>query len=150
NLRHQCGTGALDRVRAGAPAPLAAPQIPVDEPLAERPEAHPRACHGRALLLPQQQREAADDFVRFATQRAQHLARRPPVARLAVELPVQCDDGVACEHPLAAAALARRARLAQRILERYLARLALYELLYVLRADLEGDAQALEQRAPLR
>ena len=77
-----------------------------------------RASAVRSPLAGQQQREAADHFVRATGERAQGAAGIGLVARLAVDDAVEHDDRVAPEQRLARAGAARRARLAQRVLDR--------------------------------
>src|SRR5438445_419833 len=132
-----------------APAPLAAREVPLDQLIRERAEADLRARDPRALVRARQQRDAAQHLVRRAAQRAQRRPRGLLVGRLAVDHAAQRHHRVAPEHRPAHPLLAGRARLAQRILEHRLARVARLELLDVLRTDAELHAEPLEQRPAL-
>src|SRR3954468_21371578 len=140
---------ALDGVAAGALLPLAAAQVPVERRLVERAERDPgrrrRGADGAVLL---DERHAADDLVRAAAEAAQRVSGRLLGRRLAPDVEVDGDERVDAEHDLVAARLARH-RLAQRVLARDGDRDAVLLLDHVDRADLERDAEALEDRAAL-
>src|SRR4029077_19465057 len=57
DVRHECGTGLLDGVRPGTPAPLAPCHVGVDGSRLERPEAHGRSPVLRVLAAGVAQRQ---------------------------------------------------------------------------------------------
>src|SRR5205085_9265567 len=111
---HEGRPGALDRVPAGSPAPLAAGEIPREQILAQLSEADGRARRRGPLALRQHERESADHLVRLAAQRAQRGSRGALIGRLTVDLPAVRDDGVAPDDRLGPVRRARGARLAKR------------------------------------
>src|SRR5437016_6145546 len=76
-------TAPLDRVAAGAAAPLAGPQIPVHGGLVERVKRDPRDLDRGLRLAVAHEREAADHVVRPAAERPQRGRGCRIVGRLA-------------------------------------------------------------------
>ena len=87
---------------------------------------------------------AAHHLVLAPGQRSQEALGLGSVARLAEGPAVEHDRGVDPEHALAL----DRTRLAQRVLQHQLARLALAQLLDLRHLDAELDAELLEDRPP--
>ena len=89
--------------------------------------------------------------MRGAAQRPQRRARIALVARLAVDRPVQHDEGVAAQHQLSLRTeLLRHVCLAQCILERHLSGVTLTQLLHVGGTHRKRNPQTLEDRPALR
>ncbi len=91
------------------------------------------------------ERDAADDLVRAAGQAREVVARLGRVARLAEDVAVDGDERVGAERQRRW----HRGGLAARVLLGDGDRVAVALLLHVRGADVEGDADLLEDRAPL-
>src|SRR4029078_13555889 len=91
---HKGGTSPLDRIAAGALAPLLAFEIPLDRLIVEVRKADRRPGRSDFLVLMVEQDPAAPDVVDMAGQRAEMRARLGRIFRLAVELTIEVDNCV--------------------------------------------------------
>src|SRR5207247_10537459 len=149
---HEGGATALDGLAAGAALPLAARDVRGQVARRQRPERDPRLVVCDRLPAPRDEREARDDLVRTAGKRLEHRPRFLRSRRLSVDPSVEHDLGVDAEDRTLAGLARYRSRLPERVLATEVDRLGARALrLDVPRCDhVEGKAQLLEDRAPLR
>src|SRR5512143_2867099 len=155
--RDQGRAQSLHRVSAGAPAPLAAREIDVDQLGFELREGHPSGLDPGADREPpldpvrSEQRQGAKDLVRAAGERLQAPARLAFERRLAKGTTVHDDLGVAGDHQRPPSASRRdRPALRQGVGEHDLTRLPLADLLDLRCDRSEPDSQRFQQRFALR
>src|SRR5918999_112213 len=101
DLLHESRSPALDRVGAGALAPLTRRQVPGEIGRLEPAEAHPRHRHVAALgAVWLADRDAAHDLVGAPGESPGEGPGPPRVARIAKDAAVEADRRVGAEHAL--------------------------------------------------
>src|SRR5207237_8217719 len=129
DLGHERRPTPLDRIATGPIAPLAAGQIPLDHPLAERPKLHHRAGRGRARTSLLDQTDPADHRVPPPRERLERGPRGGAVRRLSVDPRPYANHRVDPEDRGVAAGRGRRDGLAIGVLDRYLLGRTMLQLL---------------------
>src|SRR4051794_28357574 len=141
------GAGALDGVAAGAALPFAGAHVPVQQRGVRRAETDLGDLdRGVAQLAVTDDGDRADDLVGASRQAREVCARLAGVGRLAEDVAVDGHERVRPQRQRAR----HRQRLAARVLLGDGDRTAVGLLLDARDADVERDADLLEDRAPLR